>query len=553
MVEKIAVSELLLKKSVVGEGQIKKAAKEAEKAGVTLEKALDKLGIISEEEIAKLRAEELGVSYLDLEDYRVDSRIIGLVPENLARKYQAVPLFKIGGSLTVAMANPQDIIALDRIREASKAESIEPVLAAETGIQKVLDFYHKTGSLIDSILSTLKENDPGKEPAGVERAQEAPIIQLVSAIIAQAAKKRASDIHIEPEESMVRVRYRIDGILFQEKELPKKIQNLVVSRIKILAEMDIAENRKPQDGRIRMKLENTELDLRVSTFPTVNGENLTLRLLDKSSLIIGLEKLGFEKNIESNFKKLIQRPHGIILVTGPTGSGKTTTLYSALTAINSLEKNIITIEDPVEYRLPLIRQSAVNPKAGLNFANGLRNILRQDPDIIMVGEIRDRETAGIAIQAALTGHLVFSTLHTNDAASALTRLADMGVEPFLIASSVIGILAQRLVRTLCRRCKEEYVPSQEVLKEFGIKKKKLHQSKGCSSCNYSGFAGRIGLFELIVVDETIKEMVAEKKAAATIKKKALKLQKETLRGDGIRKVETGITTLDEVLRVTGAG
>ncbi len=553
MTEESNITELLIRQKAVSASQVEKAKEEAAKTAVPIEKALERLGFISEEEIANIRATSMGVSYIDLEDYHIDSNIINLIPEEAARKYKAVPLFKTGDSLTVAMVNPHDIIALDRIRQLTEFESIESVLVTDKGLLKTLDSYYGLEGSMDEILDSLNSQKENSEESGlaVEKSQEAPVIKLVNFVIAQAAKERASDIHIEPEENTVRVRYRVDGVLRRVRELPKKTQNLVASRIKILAGMDIAESRKPQDGRIKMRLENKDLDLRVSTFPTVNGENITIRLLDKSSLLVGLDKLGFSENIKKKFENLIKRPHGIILVTGPTGSGKTTTLYSALTAINSMEKNIVTIEDPIEYELPLIRQSAVNPKAGLTFANGLRSILRQDPDVIMVGEIRDAETAEISIQAALTGHLVFSTLHTNDAASALARLIDMGVEAFLVSSSIIGILAQRLVRTLCEVCKEEYFPSGEILEGLGIKEsEKFYRGKGCKKCDGSGLSGRIGVFELIVVDDKIREMVAQKQPAVAIKKQALSLGMQTLKEDGLRKARKGITSLDEVFRVT---
>lgn len=552
MAGEIKIIELLIKQGAISRQQAEKAKEEAAKTDVPVERALESLGFISEEEITNARANALGVSYIDLDGYQVDYNIINLIPEVAARKHKVLPLFKIGNSLTVAMANPHDIIALDAVRQLSKAESVESVLASGNGLLKALDYYYGLENSVDEILCSLEKEEEGSiNDEGGAEIQEAPIIKLVNFIIFQAAKERASDIHIEPEANMVRVRYRIDGVLRQIRQLPKKVQNLVASRIKILANMDIAENRKPQDGRIRMKVESKDLDLRVSTFPTINGENITIRLLDKSSLLLSLGRLGISGEARKDFEGLIKRPYGIILVTGPTGSGKTTTLYSALTEINSTEKNIVTIEDPVEYELPLIRQSAVNPKAGLTFANGLRSILRQDPDIIMVGEIRDRETAEIAIQAALTGHLVFSTLHTNDAVSALARLTDIGVETFLLSSSIIGILAQRLVRTLCGRCKEEFLPPKNILKDFGIKEKKMfYRAKGCQKCNESGFAGRVGIFELILVDDKIKKMIAEKKPAAEIKKEALSLGRPALKNDGLEKALKGITSLDEIIRVT---
>jgi type II secretion system protein E len=385
-------------------------------------------------------------------------------------------------------------------------------------------------------------------------AEDVPVVKVINLIIMQAVKDKASDIHIEPTEDMVRVRFRIDGILHETSTIPKNLQSIVASRIKILARMDIAESRKPQDGRIEFKIEKKALDLRVSSFPTIHGENIVMRILDKSSIVLGLEDLGFSKEDLKRYDKLIHSAYGIILVTGPTGSGKTTTLYSSLSTINSMDKNIITIEDPVEYELPLIRQTQVNLKAGISFATGLRSILRQDPNIIMVGEIRDKETADIAIQASLTGHLVFSTLHTNDAPSAVTRLIEMGIEPFLVSSSLIAILAQRLVRKICPACKEKYTPSTDVIKNLSAQKDskemQFYKGKGCDDCKNTGYQGRVAIYELLVMTEEIRKLVVKKSSADEIKKKAIEEGMRALREDGLDKIRQGITTVEEVLRVT---
>ncbi|MBM3252386.1 MAG: type II secretion system protein GspE, partial [Candidatus Omnitrophica bacterium] len=429
--------DLLIKKGIITQDQLAKAKEEAGKAGLSIEKALDKLGFISEVDIAQIMADSIGVPFMDLSDYLIDSEVIKLVPEATANKYKVVPLFKIGDTLTVAMADPLDVAAIDEIRIKGKVGTVEPVLATEEMIQKAIDqYYGAIGNVEELIKGLTKEKLEAKTRGAqglLEIAEDAPVIKLVNLIITQAVKDKASDIHIEPEEDKVRIRYRIDGVLHEIKDIPKHLQSALASRVKVMAQMDIAETRNAQDGRIQLKMENKNIDLRVSSFPTVHGENIVLRILDKTSVLLGLPELGFNNKDLKEFDKIIRHPNGIILVTGPTGSGKTTTLYAALSTINTMEKNIITIEDPVEYEIPLIRQTQVNPKAGLNFANGLRSIVRQDPDIIMVGEIRDKETAEIAIQASLTGHLVFSTLHTNDAAGALTRLLDMGIEPFLIS------------------------------------------------------------------------------------------------------------------------
>ncbi len=548
-------ADLLIKKGIITEGQINKAKEEAMKTGMTTEKALEKLGFISEVDIATVYADSLGIPFIDLSDYLIDPEVIKLVPEAVANKYKAVPLFKIGSSLTVAMADPEDIAALDEIRIKSKFDIVEPVLSTPDMIQGVIDqYYGAIGSAEELVKGMTKEkmDASAKSVKGLAgAAEEAPVIKLVNLIILQAVKDKASDVHIEPADDKVLIRFRIDGILHEVQQIPKHLQSALASRVKVMAKMDIAEIRNPQDGRIQLKMESKSLDLRVSTFPTMHGENIVMRILDKSSVILGLKELGFSSKDLVEFDKLVRRPNGIVLVTGPTGSGKTTTLYAALSAINSIEKNIITIEDPVEYEIPLIRQTQVNPRAGLTFANGLRSILRQDPDIIMVGEIRDKETADIAIQASLTGHLVLSTLHTNDAASSLTRLVDMGVEPFLIASSVIGILAQRLVRVVCPKCKEKYIPSDEIIKDLGLSQKiELFRGKGCMHCRNTGFTGRLGIFELLTVTEEIKNMVTAKRSANEIKKKAIEQGMRVLRDDGMEKVKTGVTTAEEVLRVT---
>lgn len=547
--------DLLIQKGILTKEQLDKAKEEVSKTGLPIEKALERLGFISEVDIAKLVADSTGVPFMDLSDYLIDTEVIKLIPEATAKKFKTVPLFKIGDSLTVAMADPQDISAIDEIRIKSKMVTIDPVLSTQEMIQRVIDQYYGAQGSIKELAQTMtkdKLEEKTKGPKGLaEIAADAPVIKLVNLIILQAVKDRASDIHVEPEEDKVRIRYRVDGILQAEQDMPKHLQSALASRIKIMAKMDIAETRNPQDGRIQIKMESKNLDLRVSSFPTVHGENIVLRILDKSSVLLGLSDMGFYEKDLKDFNKLIHRPNGIILVTGPTGSGKTTTLYSALSTINSTQTNIITIEDPVEYEIPLIRQTQVNPKAGLTFANGLRSILRQDPDIIMVGEIRDKETAEIAIQASLTGHLVFSTLHTNDATSALTRLIDMGIEPFLIASSIIGILAQRLVRVICPSCKEAYTPADEVLKDLKLTQKpSFYRGKGCMKCKNTGFIGRIGIFELLLMSEEIKNLVTAKASANEIKKKTISLGMRTLFDDGIQKVKGAITTIEEVLRVT---
>jgi len=548
------VIDLLIKEGFVTQEMIEKARAETKRTGLRMDVALEKLGYITAEDIIKVHAIDMGVPYINLNDYVIDVELIELIPKNLVERYNAVPLFKIGDTLTIGMVDAHDIKAMDTMRKASKVDMIESVLVSEKGIQRVLDLYYGASGSVEEIAKTFESNGNAVEEEVQEVAQlgeEAPVIKLVNAMIEKAVKERASDIHIEPEEDCLRIRSRVDGLLHEVTTLSKKLQEAVISRIKILSKMDIAESRKAQDGRMQLKLENKDIDIRVSTFPTIHGENVVMRLLDRSSVLLGLKELGFSEKNRKEFNKLIRFPNGIILVTGPTGSGKTSTLYSALTTISSMEKNIVTIEDPVEYELLLIRQTQVYPKAGITFANGLRGILRQDPDVIMVGEIRDKETADVAIQASLTGHLVFSTLHTNDASSALTRLVDMGIEPFLVSSSVIGILAQRLVRLICTKCKEKSKPNKDVLKNLHIKPgTTFYHGKGCSKCNKTGFAGRTAAVELLLIDKDMRMMIDAKKSADEIKKKAIKIGMKVLYDDALSKAKDGLTTLDEVLRVT---
>lgn len=552
------VIDNLVKKEVISKEQLEEARDGSKKTGLPLDKVLIKKGIITEENIATVLSEHLGIPFMDLSDYLVDASVAKLVPEALAQRYKLIPLFKIGQTLTVAMANPQDINAIDQVRLKSKCE-VEPVISTETAIKNAIDQYYGVSG---GVAEVIKQMDEAKRVAKgrtvskedlAKLAEGAPVIKLVNLIFIQAVKDKASDIHIEPDERVLRVRYRIDGILHEGVKPPKDLEAAIISRIKVLAKMDIAEKRRPQDGRIQLKMQGRDIDLRVSSFPTVYGENIVIRILDKTSVLLGLAELGMNPATLKEFDRLIRRPFGIILVTGPTGCGKTTTLYASLSTINSAEKNIITIEDPVEYQLPMIRQTQVSPKAGLTFASGLRSILRQDPDIIMVGEVRDVETAEIAIHAALTGHLVFSTLHTNDAAGAIIRLIDMGTEPFLVSSSIIGVLAQRLVRVICPKCKEKSIPTDAMLKDLQLERSDniaLYRGKGCPKCRDTGYMGRTGIYELFVINDDIKKLIIAKASADEIKKKAINSGMKTLRNDGIEKALAGITTVEEALRVT---
>ncbi len=556
-----SLGESLVEQKIITADQLKSASKESEKSGEPLRKTLVKLGLVSEKDISDFFEEQLGIPRVDLKNYLIDSKMISLVPESLAKKYNLIPLFKTGDTLTVATADPLNVVAMDEVRIKTKS-NIEPAVATESEIKNAINQYYGVGGSIEDVINSIDmkslEIEEGKEEIEPEKlrniAEEAPIIKLVNLIILQAIRDKASDIHVEPEEDNMRIRFRVDGILHEEATIPKQMQAAVLSRMKIMSDMNIATKRIPQDGRFRLNIEGGQIDMRVSSLPTLFGENIVMRILDTTSILIGLERLGLDEQNLEKFKSLIVKPHGIILVTGPTGSGKTTTLYSALNTINTPDKNIITVEDPVEYQLKMVRQSQINPKAGLTFATGLRSILRQDPDIIMVGEIRDLETAEISVQAALTGHLVFSTLHTNDAPSSLTRLIDMGVEPFLISSSVIGIVAQRLVRTICENCKQSYVPSKEVIDEIGVELPKgdlkFYRGAGCKSCKNTGYKGRMGIFEMLTLNDKIRDLILAKTSSAQIKHVAQEAGMRTLREDGIAKVLTGITTIDEVIRVT---
>lgn len=527
------LGESLVEEGIITEEQLKQAKKEEERLGQRLKDVIVRMGLISDEDLVEFLSSRLGVPRIELSNYLIDPAIIELVPEELARKYQLIPLLKIGNRLTCVMADPWNVLAIDEAR-AKTGLVIEPAVATESDVKKALDtHYGAKGTMEDVIKSIDAEKFGLKEGSQIDTkklegiVEEPVVIKLVNLIIIQAVRERSSDIHIEPEQETLKLRFRVDGVMHEASAPPKHLQSAIISRLKIMAALDIAERRLPQDGRFNIKIEGREIDVRVSCVPTIYGENVVLRLLDVSSALLPLEKLGISKDILEKYQKLILRPHGIILVTGPTGSGKTTTLYGSLDKINTPEKNIITIEDPVEYRLSGIRQTQVNPKVGLSFANGLRSILRQDPDVIMVGEIRDRETAEIAIHAALTGHLVFSTLHTNDAAGAVSRLIDMGIEPFLVSSSLIAVLAQRLVRLLCKGC----------------------SGKGCKECMNTGYKGRLGIYELMLPDDKIRDMIAKKAPNEEIKKAALASGMVSLRDDGMRKVKEGQTTQEEVLKV----
>ncbi len=555
----VLLGDFLVEQGLITEEQLKKALKHQQKAGKLLGRSLIDLGFIGEEELIKALSEQLGVQYVSLRNYQVDPKVIKLVPEELARTYQVVPLFAIENDLTVAMANPLDVLAIDALSRATGMK-ILPVVCSEEEIREAIEHYYGSSSVAEAIQSLGETSELGgnghdeqlSEQALRREAEEGPIVKLVNSILEQAVHEGASDIHIEPMEDRVRVRYRVDGVLHQVHSAPKTAQLALVSRLKILADLNIAERRLPQDGRFRLLMDGRRVDFRVSTLPSTYGEKVVLRILDRKENV-SLEQLGLEPDELQKVRQLLGKAHGIVLVTGPTGSGKTTTLYSALQELDREALNIVTLEDPVEYELEGITQSQVNPKIGLTFANGLRSILRQDPDVVLVGEIRDRETAEIAIHAALTGHLVLSTLHTNDSAGAMTRLIDMGIEPYLVSSSVVGVIAQRLVRKICSNCSEPFQPSETLVTSLGLPPDgnyTFHRGKGCTACKQTGYRGRIGIYEVLLTNDQIRELVLQKAPATAIQAAARKNGMRTLREAGLRKVLQGLTTVEEVLRVT---
>ena len=528
---------------------------------LSIEEQLITSGLLTEDEIRSNLAEFYGVPFASKEDYPQELILVNNLSIQFMKESRFIPARLVDKELTVIMSNPLDFYTMDAIRLATNCD-IRVLAGREVDILWAIDQYYGSGvTSMEKIIEDM-ESIPDYQAEDEENvdhlrdmASEGPVIRLVNLIITRAIETRASDIHFEPFEDQFRVRYRIDGVLHDVESPPKRLQAAIVSRVKIMAKLNIAERRLPQDGRIMLRVKGKEIDFRVSSVPTIHGESIVLRILDKSSIVLDIEKLGFPADTMEGFRELIERPHGIILVTGPTGSGKTTTLYCALEKINSPEKKIITVEDPVEYQLRGINQIQVKPSIGLTFANALRSIVRQDPDVILIGEVRDSETAEIAIQSALTGHLVLSTLHTNDAPSAITRLIDMGMEDYLLSSTIIGILAQRLVRVACPHCQVPYSPDPVVLKEMKLNKEDLSrfqvsEVKGCESCSQTGYWGRQGIFEFLRVTEEIQTLILDKRDSNVIKEAARKQGMRTLREDGWLKVKQGVTTISEVLRVT---
>ncbi len=553
------LGEILREVGLISEEQLREALEVQQRTGERIGKILVKLGMVEEDKMMDYLGEQLGIPHINLSTYSIDAEVVKLIPEKMARKYQAFPLFKISDTLTVAMSDPFDVVALDNLKYITKCK-IEPAISSEVKIMRAIDQYYRSLAImkeiadgeqsIEVITSDNQDMDLGDSAALMD---EAPVIKLINSVIMQAIQSRASDIHIEPDKNILRIRFRVDGILHEIMSPPKRLHSAMVSRVKVMADMDIAEKRLPQDGRFHIKFWEKEIDFRVSTITTINGEKLVMRILDKSAFSFGLEQLGFSQENLEIFEKLIRKPYGIVLVTGPTGCGKTTTLYAALDKINTLDKNIITIEDPVEYELKSINQIPVNAKVGLTFAEILRTVLRQDPNVIMIGEIRDTETAEIAIRAALTGHLVFSTLHTNDAPGAITRLADMGIEPFLISSAILGVMAQRLIRKLCPKCKEIYTPTKEVLETIGLDtgvEYKFYKPKGCKNCQGTGYRSRNGIYELFVPDHYIRDLIIRRPSTDMLRQAGIHAGMKSLMEDGMRKVIEGETSIEEIMRVT---
>jgi type IV pilus assembly protein PilB len=570
----VRLGEILVKESLITNDQLQKALEFQRANGGKLGSCLTKMGYITDDDITGVLSRQYGVPSINLRFYEIDPIIIKLIPQDTAQRYQVIPLSRVGSVLTIAMTDPTNVFAMDDIKFMT-GFNVEPVVASESAIGDAISRFYGAGSggtnqeEISNLMKDLVEDDQELELAAEEAeldaaslekaAEEAPIIKLVNLILTDSVKRGASDIHIEPYEMEMRVRFRIDGQLQKVMSPPMRLKDAITSRLKIMAKLDIAEKRLPQDGRIMIKYKadgkKKELDFRVSTVPTLYGEKIVMRLLDKENLRLDMTKLGFEQESLTKFERNILKPYGMVLVTGPTGSGKTNTLYSSVSTLNKVDTNIMTAEDPVEFQLAGVNQVQMKEQIGLNFAAALRAFLRQDPNIILVGEIRDFETAEIGVKAALTGHLVLSTLHTNDAPSTVSRLMNMGIEPFLVATSVNLICAQRLVRRICSNCKEQLEVPEQALIDAGytpeeVKTVKIYHGKGCTTCNKGGYKGRTGLYEVMEVTDELRELILVGASALELKKKAVELGMITLRRSGLTKIAAGLTTMEEVLRET---
>jgi type IV pilus assembly protein PilB len=555
--EQLQLGQLLVQRGLLTDAALALALEEQSRTGQTLGRLLIDASLVKETDLVATLASQLGLSFVDLSDYPVDKAAVSLISDSLSRRYLALPIGWDGNRLIVAMADPSNVFAIDDIRHLTGRE-VQAVVATRASIQTAIDKYHRLDGDAENISAQASSTMEAEEDLSNIREviEDAPIVKLVNVVITQAVADRASDIHIEPTEHDVRIRYRIDGVLHEEMRAPKNIQAGIISRLKIMADINIAERRIPQDGRVTATVAGRSVDLRVATLPTVHGEKVVMRILDKSNALLQLTDLGFLPENMRRYEQSYRKPYGTILVTGPTGSGKSTTLYATLNIVNDESKNVITVEDPVEYRLPNINQVQVNVKAGLTFAAALRSILRSDPDIVLVGEIRDRETANIAVQAALTGHLVLTTLHTNDAASTPMRLIEMGVEPFLVGSALDCIVAQRLARRLCDKCKERFQPTRAEMATVGWDIEAeggeipiIYRAIGCTKCSRTGYYGRFAIHEVMPVTEEIERLIVERGQSEDLKKLAVAEGMLTLRQSGLRTVRSGNTSIEEILRV----
>jgi type IV pilus assembly protein PilB len=548
------LGDILVEDGLVTQSQLAEAFDEHQRAGRALGRVLVDRGVLSESQLVAALAKQIGMRFVDLSDFPVDGAALASVPQTVSRRYNALPIGYEDGKLLVAMSDPANVFALDDIRSITGVD-VKPVVATKADVLGAINRYHRAEGDLDDISMALDQEEEDDLSNLKEVVEDAPIVKFVNLLITQAINDRASDIHLEPSERDLRVRFRIDGVLHDIMRSPRNIQNGVISRLKIMADINIAERRIPQDGRLSVNTNGKKVDLRVATLPTVWGEKVVMRILDNSTAMLKLSDLGFSEHNFGRYATSFNKPYGMILVTGPTGSGKSTTLYATLNIVSRPEINVITVEDPVEYRIPGINQVQTNVKAGLTFASALRSILRSDPDVVLIGEVRDHETAQIAIEAALTGHLVLSTLHTNDAPSAMTRLVEMDIEPFLVGSALDAVLAQRLARRLCERCKEEYTPEPEMLRSArfpwtdGEPLPTLFRAVGCSACAKTGYKGRVALNEIMLVSEEIERLTVERATAVDIGKVAESQGMRPLRLDGMDKARVGLTTVEEVLRV----
>jgi type IV pilus assembly protein PilB len=548
------LGDILLDGGLVTQQELSEAYEEHQRAGRALGRVLVEKGVLSESQLVAALAQQIGLPFVDLSDFPVDGAAVASVPSSVCRRYNALPIGYDDGKLLVAMSDPANVFAIDDIRSLTGID-VKPAVATKSDVTAAINRYHRVDGDLDDLTMAFEGQEDEDLSNIKEVVEDAPIVKFVNLLITQAIQDRASDIHIEPTERDLRVRFRIDGVLHEIMRSPKNIQSGVTSRLKIMADINIAERRVPQDGRLSVTSNGKKIDLRVATLPTVWGEKVVMRVLDNSTALLRLSDLGFGDNNYERYSQSFTKPYGMILVTGPTGSGKSTTLYATLNIVSRPEINVITVEDPVEYRIPGINQVQTNVKAGLTFASALRSILRSDPDVVLIGEVRDHETAQIAIEAALTGHLVLSTLHTNDAPSAVTRLVEMGIEPFLVGSALDCVLAQRLARRLCLKCREPYTPEPETLLsarfpwQDGMDLPTIYRPIGCSACAKTGYRGRLALHEVMPVTEEIERLAVERASAVQIMHVAKEQGMATLRDDGMLKVLGGVTTLEEILRV----